>query len=263
MQLTLGFSPCPNDTFIFDALLHDQVETDGLRFLPVLEDVETLNRKAFNQELDITKLSFHTWMFLQAEYELLNSGSALGRGCGPLLISKNDIPLSEVKDLRVAIPGKYTTAHFLFQSRFGKSVQTLEKVFSGIENAVLSGEVDAGVIIHENRFTYQQRGLKKIIDLGEWWEQETGCAIPLGGIFIKKSLGPEIKKQVEQAIKKSVELGFMQLPHISDYIKSHSQEMDEMVMRQHIDLYVNSFSLDLGTEGNKAIAEMEKRFQQF
>jgi 1,4-dihydroxy-6-naphthoate synthase len=258
-KLTLGFSPCPNDTFIFEKLLSVNF-TDEFTFEPVIADVEELNRKAFAEELDITKLSFHTWLHLQDKYDLLNSGSALGRGCGPMLIAKKEISLHEIDNCSIAIPGKFTTANFLLSARFPNLKNKKEMIFSSIEDAVINGDVDAGLIIHENRFTYQQKGLIKIMDMGEWWETHTQCAIPLGGIVIHKRLGNPTKNKIDALLKQSVEWAMSHKPFISDFVKHHSQTMQEDVMRQHIDLYVNEFTIDLGDEGKKAIDTMKYFF---
>jgi 1,4-dihydroxy-6-naphthoate synthase len=256
MELTLGFSPCPNDTFIFDAMVNNKIDTKGFSFNTRLEDVETLNKFAMEGKLDITKLSFGVYRKVKDKYDLLNSGSALGRGCGPLLISKRPIAPEDIKNCKVAIPGENTTANLLFSIAFPEAKNKETLIFFDIENAVLDGRVDAGVIIHENRFTYQQRGLLKIIDLGEFWESTTGNPIPLGGIFIKKGLAPEVKQQIDQLIHDSLQYSFSKYPELSSYITEHAQEMDEKVMRQHIDLYVNDFSLDLGETGHAAIARL-------
>jgi len=252
MKLSLGFSPCPNDTFIFDALIHQKIDTEGLTFEVTFDDVETLNQKAFNAHLDITKLSYHAYAYAINNYVLLNAGSALGFGVGPLLIAKDPQNLDN-KELLVGIPGKYTTANFLLSLAFPHLENKKELVFSDIEQQLLNNQLDLGLIIHENRFTYQDKGLHKIIDLGEYWEQETNCAIPLGGIVMKRSLPKEIQHKVDRLIKKSVEYAFANPKSALPFIKQHAQEMDEKVMYQHIDLYVNKFSLDLGVEGKKAI----------
>jgi 1,4-dihydroxy-6-naphthoate synthase len=252
MKLSLGFSPCPNDTFIFDALIHRKIDTEGLTFEVTFDDVETLNQKAFNAHLDITKLSYHAYAYAINNYVLLNAGSALGFGVGPLLITKEPQNLDN-KELLVGIPGKYTTANFLLSLAFPHLQNKKELVFSDIEQQLLNNQLDLGLIIHENRFTYQDKGLHKIIDLGEYWEQETNCAIPLGGIVMKRSLPKEIQHKVDRLIKKSVEYAFANPKSALPFIKQHAQEMDEKVMYQHIDLYVNKFSLDLGVEGKKAI----------
>ncbi|SFO16910.1 1,4-dihydroxy-6-naphthoate synthase [Chitinophaga sp. YR627] len=253
MELTLGFSPCPNDTFIFDAMVNNKIDTKGLTFTTQLEDVETLNRWAIQGKLAITKLSFGVYQKVKDQYELLNSGSALGRGCGPLLIAKKDIPQEEIKNCKIAIPGENTTANLLFSIAFPEAKNKEVLLFSDIENAVLDGRVDAGVIIHENRFTYQDKGLVKIIDLGEYWESTTGSPIPLGGIFIRKDIPDEIRQQVDQLIHDSLQYSYQHYPQLSSYVTQHAQEMDEKVMRQHIDLYVNDFSLGLGEAGKAAV----------
>lgn len=255
MKLTLGFSPCPNDTFIFDALIHSKIDTEGLSFEVLFDDVETLNQKALNAELDITKLSFHAFAYVLEQYALLDSGSALGFGVGPLLISKSKMehPETRIADLKIGIPGKLTTANFLLSLAFPMAQNKVEMLFSEIENAVWDERVDLGVIIHENRFTYQEKGLYKILDLGEYWETITGSPIPLGGIVIKRSLPEDIKLTVNRLIKKSVEYAFQNPKSALEFIRSHSQEMSEAVMYQHIDLYVNKYSVLLGSEGKNAI----------
>jgi 1,4-dihydroxy-6-naphthoate synthase len=252
MKLTLGFSPCPNDTFIFDALVNKKINTEGFDFDVILEDVQTLNQWALQDKLDVTKISYGVLPLILNNYNLLDAGGALGKGVGPLLISKKQIDLKEINNCSIAIPGKNTTAHLLFSLAFPKAINKKFMIFSEIEQAVLSGEFDAGVIIHENRFTYQDKGLIKLTDLGEFWEQETGCPIPLGGIVMKKNIDNEIHQQINTLIKKSVEYSFKNYPALSSFVKQHSQEMDEHVMRQHIDLYVNNYSISLGEDGKKA-----------
>jgi 1,4-dihydroxy-6-naphthoate synthase len=264
-KLTLGFSPCPNDTFIFDALIHHKIDTEGLDFEVFYDDVETLNQKAFRGELDITKLSYHAFAYAADKYILLDAGSALGFGVGPLLISdfevsisdleKNEIrhPKSGIRNPVIGIPGKYTTANFLLSLAFPDASNKQELVFSDIENAVLDGRVDVGLIIHENRFTYQDKGLHKVIDLGDYWEKRTGCAIPLGGIVANCSLPLDVQHKINRVLKRSVEFAFANPKSGLEYIRSHAQEMSEEVMYKHIDLYVNKFSVDLGTEGKKAV----------
>jgi 1,4-dihydroxy-6-naphthoate synthase len=255
-ELNLGFSPCPNDCFIFDALIHHKIDTEGLQFNVVMEDVEALNQKAFREELDVTKLSYHAYAYLIKQYQLLDAGSALGKGCGPLLIAKSDEIKNnklKIKNAKIAIPGKYTTANFLFSLAFPDAKNKVELLFSEIEDAVLNGKADAGLIIHENRFTYEQKGLKKIIDLGEYWETLTKAPIPLGGIAIKRSLPDDLKQKVNRVLRKSVEHAFANPKSSFNFVKAHAQEMSEEVMYKHIDLYVNKFSLDLGDEGKRAI----------
>lgn len=250
MTLTLGFSPCPNDTFIFDALIHHKIDTEGLDFEVFYDDVETLNQKAMHGELDITKLSYHAFAYVTDKYVLLDAGSALGFGVGPLLISAVG---AEIVNPRIGIPGKYTTANFLLGLAFPKATNKVELVFSDIENAVLDGRIDMGLIIHENRFTYQDKGLKKIIDLGEYWEKQTGCAIPLGGIVANRRLPIDIQHKINRVIRRSVEFAFENPKSGLEFIRSHAQEMSEEVMYKHIELYVNKYSIDLGAEGKKAI----------
>lgn len=251
MKLTLGFSPCPNDTFIFDALVNKKIDTEGLEFDTVLEDVQTLNEWALQGKLDISKISYGVLPLLLDKYIVLNAGGALGKGVGPLLITKNAD--GEVDNMAIAIPGEHTTAHMLFSLAYPRASKKKFMVFSAIEDAVLNGEVDAGVIIHENRFTYQQKGLNKLVDLGEYWEQQTGNPIPLGGIVMQKGFDTGLQQQVDRLIKTSLQYAFDRYPSITDYVKQHSQEMSETVMRQHIDLYVNNYSLQLGKEGKAAV----------
>lgn len=253
MTFTLGFSPCPNDTFIFDALVNKKIDTEGLDFKVVLEDVETLNQWAMQGKLDISKISYGVLPLVLDQYNLLDAGGALGKGVGPLLIAKSDIPLSGLETHTIAIPGERTTAHLLFSLAFPEARQKKFMIFSAIEAAVLSGQVDCGVIIHENRFTYQQKGLVKLMDLGEFWEKTTGAPIPLGGIIFRKEGHPDMQKKINRLIRKSLDYAFHHYPILPDYVRQHSQEMDEQVMRQHIDLYVNAYSLSLGEDGKKAV----------
>ncbi len=256
MKLTLGFSPCPNDTFIFDALIHHKIDTEGLTFDVFFDDVETLNQKALRGELDITKLSFHAMAYVLDQYALLDAGSALGFGVGPLLICRdqNLLLLEELpSNLRIGIPGEFTTANFLLGIAYPQLLNKKVLVFSEIEKALLNNEIDAGLIIHENRFTYQIKGLHKIIDLGHYWENLTGCAIPLGGIVAKRSLETEVQQKINRVLQKSVAYAFENPKSSLDFIRSHAQEMDEAVMYQHIELYVNQYSLNLEKEGRKAI----------
>lgn len=253
MKLTLAFSPCPNDTFIFDALVHHRIDTLGYEFEVVLADVEQLNQMAFEQKNDITKMSFHALAHVTNNYQLLNAGSALGKGCGPLLVSTIEHVNKPTHELKTAIPGKFTTANFLLGLAYPNLTQKEERIFCDIEDAVLSGEFDAGLIIHENRFTYEEKGLKLIKDLGVFWEEFSGTAIPLGAIAIKRNLSEKVKKDIDLLIRKSVEFAFSN-PEVSlPYTKLHAQNMDENVMKQHIELYVNQYSIDLGEEGKRAI----------
>jgi 1,4-dihydroxy-6-naphthoate synthase len=260
MKLTLGFSPCPNDTFIFDALVNQKIDTEGLTFEPVLEDVETLNKWALQGKLDITKLSFPAFFQSTEEYALLNAGSALGKGVGPLLITLPTKENIDIPNASVALPGINTTANLLFSFAYPQAANKQYLLFSAIEDAVLKGETDLGVIIHENRFTYQQRGLHKVMDLGEYWEKKMNVPIPLGGIAIRTETKRKICTLVDKLIRKSLEYAFANYPAIPDYVKQHSQTMSEEVMRQHIDLYVNNYSLELGEEGKYAIRKLYEVF---
>ncbi|HEX2533854.1 MAG TPA: 1,4-dihydroxy-6-naphthoate synthase [Chitinophagaceae bacterium] len=260
MNITLGFSPCPNDTFIFDALVNGQIDTEGLRFEAVLEDVETLNRWAAEGRLQVTKLSFPALFANSGRYGILSSGSALGKGVGPLLIAREPMDPAEVPFRKVALPGQHTTAHFLFQYAFPEARNKEFRLFSEIEGAVLDGTADAGVIIHENRFTYVARGLHKVRDLGTYWEEQTGLPIPLGCIAARRDLEPGLALRINNLIRRSLEWSFARYPELAPFVRAHAQEMEEAVMRQHIELYVNRFSLDLGPEGRRAIAELYRQF---
>lgn len=251
--LTLGFSPCPNDTFIFDALIHEKIDTEGLHFEVQLGDVEQLNQKAFQQELDVTKLSYHAYAHLLPHYALLNSGSALGNNCGPLLIAKTDLNTADLSSTSIAIPGKYTTANFLLSLAFPEAEQKQELLFSEIEQAVLDEQVQAGLIIHENRFTYQEKGLVKLMDLGEWWENNTRMPIPLGGIVVHRKHPVALQQKLDRVLRRSIEYAFAHPESALPYVKAHAQEMDTVVMQQHIDLYVNDYSIDLGAKGRAAV----------
>ena len=255
MIYTLGFSPCPNDTFIFDALVNHKIDTGDFKFSVQLEDVETLNEMALNGKLDFTKISYGVLPMIAKNYKVLNSGSALGKGVGPLLISKVHVDFDEVENYTIAIPGENTTAHLLFSLAFPKAKNKIFKRYDEIEKSVLESEKVLGVIIHENRFTYMDKGLHKIVDLGNYWEEKTGLPIPLGGIVGKRNLDASILKRVDALIKKSIEYAFSNYPLITDYVKEHSQEMEPEVMKKHIDLYVNKFSINLGKEGKNAIQQ--------
>ena len=262
MKLTLGFSPCPNDTFIFDALVNHKIDTEGFEFDVVLEDVQTLNEWAKGSRLDISKISYGVLPLVLDKYLVLNSGGALGKGVGPLLITKHEVKsMNEVNAMRIAVPGINTTAHLLFSLAFPEAKNKVFMVFHEIEEAVLSGEVDAGVIIHENRFTYQQKGLVKVMDLGEYWEETIKVPIPLGGIVMKRSFDQSVQQKVDRLIKKSLEYAFEKYPELTEYVREHSQEMDESVMRRHIDLYVNNYSLALGEDGKKAVIKLLTVYQ--
>ena len=261
-KLTLAFSRCPNDTYIFDAMIHHKIDTEGLEFDVCFADVEQLNQSAFQQKFDITKLSYHAYSYVSEHYILLHSGSALGNNCGPLLISKKIVNETEIEKSRVCIPGKYTTANLLFSLKYPNAKNKEFIIFSEIENKVLNDEFDAGLIIHENRFTYEQHGLKKIIDLGAFWEQTYNVPIPLGGIAIKRTIENEIQLAVERIIKRSIEFAFENPDSSKDFVAQHSQEMSAEVCQQHIQLYVNKYSLDLGFDGEFAVNTLYKTAQE-
>jgi 1,4-dihydroxy-6-naphthoate synthase len=262
LKLSLGFSPCPNDTFIFDALVNKKIDTGEFTFEVVLEDVETLNRWAFEGKLDMTKLSFPAFFRSQQHYMLLHAGSALGKGVGPLLVSKSERVLStkDIENATVALPGVNTTANLLFGFAYPGATHKKFMVFSDIEDAVVKEETELGVIIHENRFTYQQKGLHKVKDLGEYWEEKMNVPIPLGGIAIKRTIPQAAAIEADRLIRRSLEHAFAHYPLVTDYVKQHSQSMSEDVMRQHIDLYVNNYSLDLGEDGREAIRTLHGVF---
>lgn len=265
---TLGFSPCPNDCFIFDAMIHGKIDTEGLSFQPIISDVEDLNQRAFKGELDITKISYHAYAYINKEYVLLHAGSALGNNCGPLLISKkdysstNEINNLDLSSFKIAIPGKYTTANLLMGLYAPNAKNKVEMVFSAIEDSILNGYVDTGVIIHENRFTYQQKGLHKIIDLGEFWEILTSCPIPLGAIAVKRNIADEEKENINRVLRRSVEFAFANPEASMEFVKQHSQSMSEEVMKKHIDLYVNKYSIDLGETGKNAVRVLYQKAQE-
>jgi len=265
MKHSLGFSPCPNDTFIFDALVNKKIDTGRLEFNVVLEDVQTLNEWALQGKLDISKISYGVLPLIINKYVLLNSGGALGKGVGPLLITNKEqgITNDEVNESLIAIPGEHTTAHMLFTLAFTHAKKKVFKIFNEIEDAVLNREVDAGVIIHENRFTYHLKGLHKLMDLGDYWEKETGVPIPLGGIVTKSVLEKNIIEEVDTLIKQSVQYAYKNnYEKLSTYVKEHSQELSEQIMRQHIDLYVNNYSIALGEEGKKAVLKLVEIYHE-
>jgi 1,4-dihydroxy-6-naphthoate synthase len=262
MKLTLGFSPCPNDTFIFDALVNGKLDTGDLSFDAVLEDVQTLNEWAMEGRLDVSKISYGVLPLVLERYAVLASGGALGQGVGPLLVSRQGRQVYHPETMTVAIPGRNTTAHLLFSLAYPHAAHKRFLVFDEIEDAVIDGAVDAGVIIHEGRFTYRARGLKKLQDLGEYWEQRTHSPIPLGGIVVRRELDPALQRRIEALIRQSVDHAFARYPAIDDYVKRHAQEMDEAVMRQHVDLYVNAFSLELGERGRRAVETLLEVWSQ-
>lgn len=279
--LSLGYSPCPNDTFLFYALVHKKIDTEDLSFQEVLLDVETLNQMALRSELDITKTSYHAFGHLLENYCLLRSGSAMGRNCGPLIVSKKNYTIQNLRGKKIAIPGRLTTANLLLQlfahkGDFVPLVKSpskkgglqgkhsfpctyIEMPFHKIMDAVVREDVDAGLVIHEGRFTYPSYGLKKVLDLGEWWEKETKLPLPLGCILAKRNLGQDLIKKIDSIIRKSIEYSLNHRKESMSYIKQHSQELEDKVIEQHINFYVNDYSLDIGEEGLSAIRELLRR----
>jgi 1,4-dihydroxy-6-naphthoate synthase len=256
MRLRIGFSPCPNDTFMMDALVHHKISTGGIEFDLVMEDVENLNERAFNGDLDVTKLSYHAFLHLTDLYQLLNAGSALGFGVGPLLIAKKHLSEKDIFNGPIALPGKWTTAHWLFSLAYPKTSNKKFLIFSDIEAAVANDMAIAGVIIHENRFTYAERGFVKLMDLGQYWEQKTQLPIPLGGIAVKRGLSHDIKHQLNNSLRDSIAFAFRYPKDSIDFVRKHAQEMEDEIMRKHIALYVNDFSLDLQEKGRSSISKM-------
>jgi len=259
LELTLGYSPCPNDTFIFHALVKGLLDTGGLRFRERLHDVETLNRMAMEAKLDVTKLSFHAWLHVREAYTLLDSGAALGYGCGPVLIARRPMDRGELAAARIVFPGRWTTAHLLFglwapEAR-NRRFTTYDRIFGTLE----AGEADAGVIIHENRFTFRQAGFTEIVDLGAWWEAETGLPIPLGCIAARRSLPADVPGRVTALIRDSIRRAAARPDEAMPYMRAHAQEMAGEVLRRHVETFVNEFSLDLGAEGRRAVDELAQR----
>jgi len=253
MKLTLGFSPCPNDTFIFDAMVHGRIDTEGLEFDYFLADVEELNTKALASEVDITKISYHAYAYVAHNYLILDSGGALGYHNGPLLISKHDIGTSDLEKRKIAIPGKFTTANLLFSIAWPDAKNKVEYLFSDIDDAILNEEVDAGLIIHETRFTYYRKGLHRLADMGEFWEQLTGLPVPLGAIVIKRNIPEDIALKVNRIVRRSLEYAYKDSFASYSFVASNAKEMESNVMNNHIKLFVNEFSLDLGDKGREAI----------
>ncbi len=255
MKLSLGISPCPNDTFIFDAMIHGKIDTEGLSFELRLEDVETLNRLAITGVLDISKVSYGALPRLFPHYRVLDAGGALGKGVGPLFVSKKHLHLSELKpeNSTIVLPGAYTTAHLLFHLAHADFHNKIFLPFDQIEEALIQGQADAGIIIHENRFTYAEKGLHKLEDLGDTWEHTTGFPIPLGGIIAKRHFDLALLRKINRVIKRSLEYAFQNKSELSSFVKEHAQTMKPEVMQQHIDLYVNEYSLGLGSVGRAAV----------
>jgi 5,8-dihydroxy-2-naphthoate synthase len=256
MKLSIGFSPCPNDTFIFDALVNGKINTGGLTFDVVMEDVETLNRMALQEKLDITKISYGVLPRILPAYQVLEAGGALGMGVGPLLVTAEHSTPEMINDMTIALPGSNTTAHMLFSLAFPGAVKKKFMAFSEIEDAVLRGDAEAGVIIHENRFTYEAKGLYKVMDLGDYWERTTGNPIPLGGIVMNRRYEKSLMFRVNDLIRQSLEHSRNAYPDLSSFIRDNAQEMEEDVMRKHIGLYVNDYSLNLGARGRAAVWQM-------
>ncbi len=261
-KISLGFSSCPNDTFIFDAMIHGKIDTEGLEFELFIGDVEELNRKAFSNELAITKISYNAYTRLTDNYILLDSGSALGENCGPLIIANQEFSIEDLSAKKIAIPGINTTANLLLSVAFPEVKNKVEMIFSDIEKSVIDGSVDAGLIIHESRFTYEAKGLKKIIDLGEYWENLTNTPTPLGGIIARRDLGTELLQKINRVLKRSVQFAFDNPKSGIDFIRQHSQEMSEEVMYKHIGLYVNHYTLDLGEDGRKSVETLFNKAKQ-
>ncbi|MBK8881025.1 MAG: 1,4-dihydroxy-6-naphthoate synthase [Bacteroidales bacterium] len=253
MKLTLGFSPCPNDTFIFDAMVHGRIDTEGLEFDYFMADVEELNKRALASVVDITKISYHAYAYMAQNYLILDSGSALGHRNGPLLISKRKIDSSDLSGARIAIPGKYTTANLLFSIAWPEAKNKTEYMFSDIPGILLRDEADAGLIIHETRFTYAKMGLIKIADMGEFWEKMAGLPIPLGAIVIKRDVPEEIALKVSRIIRRSLEYAYKDSFASYHFVSEHANDMDSTVMNNHIKLFVNEFTLSLGDRGKEAV----------
>lgn len=256
MKLNLNISPCPNDTFMFNALINGPITSCGVEFNLHFADIEELNRLAIQNIPDITKISFGVYPYISEKYQLLTSGSALGFGVGPLLISKQNITPDKIDSCQIALPGEHTTANLLFSQAFPNVKNKHYMLFSQIESAIISGEVDAGVIIHESRFTYQNRGLHKIVDLGQWWEEKTGLPVPLGGIAIKRELPNSAKLTVNKLIQRSIQFAFANPDSCNNFVSQHAQEMNPEVQKAHIALYVNKHSINLDHEGQKAIERL-------
>ncbi len=252
-KLSLAYSPCPNDTFIFYALVHEKINCEGLKFETILKDVEALNQNAAVNRYDITKLSVAGFGHLRDSYALLQSGAALGSGCGPLLVAKPDLDPKMLETLPVAVPGLWTTARLLFGLYLPNAVEPVPMRFDHIMPAVKRGDFAAGVIIHEGRFTYPNYGLTCVQDLGKWWEDKTGLPIPLGAIAIRRNISGKTAAKIEGLIRESIEYSFNNPDHAAGYIRHHAQELVPEVIASHIRLYVNHFSIDLGNAGKKAI----------
>lgn len=256
MKIKLAISTCPNDTFIFDALVNKRLNTGGYNFDVTLADIQELNNLALSGDVDMVKISYALYPIISKDYQLLTAGSALGEGVGPLVVSKRKVYPDEVEHTKIAIPGQTTTANFLLSLAFPKAIDKKVYLFSDIEEAVLQNEVDVGVLIHEGRFTYRQKGLFKVMDLGDFWEKTTSSPIPLGGIAIRRNLPDKVKQELNALAKQSVEYALTNTGSALPFVKQHAQEMDEQVILNHIELYVNDFSVDLGERGKQAVLKM-------
>ncbi|MBF0556435.1 MAG: 1,4-dihydroxy-6-naphthoate synthase [Nitrospirae bacterium] len=259
--MTLGYSPCPNDTFIFYALVHKKIDCGGINFTEHIEDVETLNQMALEGRLDITKVSAAAYGHISGGYALLRSGGAAGRGCGPLLVSRERF--SSLRGKRLAVPGLMTTAYVLaglFDSELRESIIVMP--FDKIIPAVRDGVADCGLIIHEGRFTYKDYGLNLVADLGQWWEEETGLPIPLGVIAAKSTIPAAARAQIDSAIKASLSYAYANTNETMDYVRRHSQELSDEVITNHINLYVNNYTMDSGSEGTGALETLLEMARQ-
>ncbi|WP_372680310.1 1,4-dihydroxy-6-naphthoate synthase [Desulfosarcina sp.] len=256
-QLTFGYSPCPNDTYMFNAIAHGAVGVDGYRLQPVLHDIETLNGMAMDTVLDVTKLSFYAWLEVKDRYQLLDSGAAMGFGCGPVLIARKQLTPTEIHRCRVVLPGRWTTAHLLLRLWAPKADQRLFTTYDQIFNALSSGRADCGVIIHESRFTFEAAGFTPVVDLGAWWEEMTGLPIPLGGIAARKGLGKGLIRQIDAAVNASIRRAMADPEEALPYIRRHAQEMEDAVLRAHVRTFVNDFSLAQTDLGRRAIEQLE------
>lgn len=261
MKLTLAYSTCPNDTFIFDALANGKIDTEGIDFEISLADIDVLNKNAVSANPpDITKISSNAYgIDIWKDYVILDSGSALGRNNGPLLVAKEAFPLTEINQKRILIPGVNTTANLLFTTFFPNAKDKTPMLFSEIEKEVINRHYDAGLLIHEGRFTYKSKGLVKLADMGELWEKKFNMPIPLGSIIARRTLSPDIIAKVDRIIRRSVQYSLNNPESPMPYIRDNAREMDDEVMRSHIALYVNNFSVSLGKEGRQAIEFLYKK----
>ena len=263
MHLKIAFSSCPNDTFMFHALVHGLVDTEGLSFDVDIYDVEELNARARRETYDATKLSYHGWFAVRDRYAMLSSGSALGWDCGPLLVRcADDADVLSRRPLKIAIPGTYTTGALLCALAYPGLGEQVPMLFSEIEGAVGRGEVDLGVLIHEGRFTYRDKGLELVCDLGAWWQDTSGCPIPLGGIAVRRSLGPEFAAVFDRVLHRSIQYAFAHPEASRDYVASYARELSAEIQRKHIDLFVNRFSLELGEEGRRAVDTLYRCYER-